>query len=375
MKNRIKVLILVDHAKGIDGPHRNVVGTLNALGRYSDLDITLLTGEIEENMPYTKCKNIKIILGFHPKKLLYLFSNYLYTLNQIIKNDIIYVPTNLTSWLYAFFAGASFRKFIVGPNVTGIPGLMPIYEPNKIMTTYFVDRWIENSKFRKSLCIKAGTDKKQIEVIHHSIDTKDFSPAKKDKNIWKKYNLDPKRVKIIHVGRADEKSKGVPELMDTFKKLNKDNQYDLIYIGLKGAYWNDSFLQIQGVHYFGKISGEELRILYASSDIFFALSLWETFWFTPLEAMSSGLPIVINSMGIVKEVAPKNNSECIIIDVVNDNKEFLPDVSSIASNALKDLCDNKSLRDEIGKNARDYIIYNFSEKVLNTKLEKVFNQV
>src|SRR5690606_37825582 len=48
----MRVLVLVDHAVGISGPHRNVVGTLNALSAREDVDLRVLTGKIGASEPY-----------------------------------------------------------------------------------------------------------------------------------------------------------------------------------------------------------------------------------------------------------------------------------------------------------------------------------
>lgn len=373
LKHKLKVLVLVDHAKGIDGPHRNVVGTLNALATRKNLEITLLTGDIEKEAKYSSEGKVKIVLGFKPKSPQHIPKNIFYILREIFRNDIVYVPTNLTSWLYALLCGAWTKKFIAGPNVAGIPGLMPIHEPNKIMTTWFLDRWIVNSEIVKYHCMNAGTLEKQIEVIPHSIDTEDFTPEKRDKSIWEKYDLDPDRLKILHVGRANNKLKGVPQLMETFSRLNINNQYDLVYVGSQGEYWDDQYLKIPGVHYLGKIYGGELRKIYASSDIFFAMSLWETFWFTPLEAMSSGLPVVVNAVGAVNEMIPVNGEQGVIIDILNDTKtDFSENVSEIAAEALRTLCNDEPKRYKMGVCARSHIVKTFSEKNLGKKLEEVF---
>jgi len=370
---KIKILVLVDHAIGKDGPHRNVVVSLNALCTRKKLSIILLTGEIEKNAPYAKSENIKIVLGFSPKKIDKLITNLILTIREMRNCDVVYVPTNLTSWLYALFCGGWYKKFVAGPNVTGIPILMPIYNPNKIMTTWFVQKWIENSEIRKNECLKGGTDESQIVVIPHRIDTNDFTPKKRDLEIWSKYGLDKKRLKIIHVGRADEKTKGVFELMNSFKILNHENKYDLIYVGSKGSYWVDDFLDIPGVYYFGRVYGEELRKLYASSDIFFALSSSESFWFTPLEAMSSGLPVVVSNTGAVDIMIPQSGKQGIIINVVGkEKKEFSSNVCYLAANVLEELCTNESMRCEIGKNARKHICHNFSQEKLGIDLENVF---
>lgn len=372
---KIKILILVDHIKGIDGPHRNVIGTIEALNLSSKLDVTVLTGDLYEE-DFKRYQNINIIQKFYPKNLRKVFSNYFQVLKYIRKVDIVYVPTNLTSWLYAFFTGASLKKFIAGPNVAGIPFLMNIHNPNKIMTTWFVDKWIENSEVRKRQCIEAGTNKKQIKVLPHCINTSEFTPLKRDKSVWNKYGLNPNKIKILHVGRATTRTKATKELMHIFKKLNKNNNYDLVFVGHKGKFWEKEFDNIPGIHYLGKVYDENLRVLYASSDIFFALSYWESFWFTPLEAMSSGLPIVVSDVGAVNTFIPENGIQGFRLDILNDkSKKFRKDYDKVCINILRNLCEDEVLRKKISYEGRRYIEKNFSLDIMKNNLEQLFENV
>jgi len=370
-----KILVLVDHAKGIDGPHRNVVNSLNSLSLLKNIELTLLTGEIDKNEKYYSSSNVNIILNFSPKNIKRLFYNYTLCINYIMKNDLVYVPTNLTSYLYALFGGAVFKKFIVGPNVAGIPGLMRIHNPNKIMTTFFVNKWLENSYIRKLECMKFGTNSSQIRIIPHSIDTDDFSPRKRDKSIWNKYGLEQNRLKILHVGRADERIKATKEVIEVFKKLNTNNEYDFIYVGKKGKFWNKEFEQIQGFKYLGQIHGSELRNIYASSDVFFALSYSESFWMTPLEAMSSGLPIVVNSVGAVSTMVPIDKREGVIVKIFNDDNQLKENYVSLCVLRLEELLKNESLRKKISVKARLHVLKKFSLFKMSKRFEKLFRDI
>ncbi|MGL1934835.1 MAG: glycosyltransferase family 4 protein [Fibrobacterales bacterium] len=373
--DKIRVLLVVDHAKGTSGPHRNVVGTLNALALHQDVSLSLLCNEYDENELFARSKATKLYTGFNPKKPLAILTNAIKVVWALFKCDVVYVPTNLTTFLYVAILGF-FKKKIAGPNVTGIPVIMDANNQTAFMTTTLVNRWIENSAIRKYHCMRAGTAEEQIAVILHSINSDDFNPTKRDVSLWQKYGLETDRLKIVHVGRANEERKGIAQMFEAFHKLNVDNKYDLVYAGPKGACWKDDYDTIPGFHYLGKVYGDDLQKLYASSDIFFALSSWETFWFTPLEAMASGLPCVITEVGAVDEMIPTNGIEGYKVEGVDiANSTFELQVVDESYSALKKLCESEELRIEMGIKARERAVSRFSEKTLGNDLVTVIKDV
>lgn len=63
----LRVLVIVDHAVGISGPHRNVVGTLNALAIHPEIDLRVVTGRVDNSEPYARRCDIR--LGFVPHQV------------------------------------------------------------------------------------------------------------------------------------------------------------------------------------------------------------------------------------------------------------------------------------------------------------------
>lgn len=214
----MKVLFLVDHAVGISGPHRNVVGALNALSAQPDVDLRLLTGKIDENEPYAKCCEIQF--GFEPHKCSKLLHN-LWLLRHAVKGqDLIYVPTGLKSFLYAFVAKGK-RKLVAGPNVTPLP-LPNSQDSPGWAELHMADRWFEASNFRREYVVK-HTGIQTIGCVHHAIDIHKFSPEKVDHQIWERFHVPLDSLKVLYVGN-DYFCKGVPELAGAIELINKQNR-------------------------------------------------------------------------------------------------------------------------------------------------------
>src|ERR1039458_9419544 len=97
----LRLLVLVDHARGITGSHRNVVGSLNALSKREDVQLRLLCREIDEQEPYAQSTGIDIRLGYDPHDPRHFVGNIRRVLSAARNCDVIYVPSGLKSLLYA----------------------------------------------------------------------------------------------------------------------------------------------------------------------------------------------------------------------------------------------------------------------------------
>ncbi len=372
----LKVLILVDKAIAVSGPHRNVVSVLNALSDREDVHVRLLCKKFDSTERYAKSKRIEIISGFDPHNPQKVGSNLLQVWKASRDRDLIYVPTGLKSFLYAWVSKGS-RKLVAGPNVTGIPILMDPANPSPLMTVKMSEAWIEMSELRVRQCVQAGTPKEAIYLIPHAVDTERFHPRYADPNVWLQEGMDPKNKKIIYVGRMDKEYKGIPQLVNAFLIIKERvPDVDLVLIGKPGPFLTQEHLKMKGVFFLGPRYGYDLVRLVSSSDLFMGASRYETFWLTPLEAMACGVAVVVSRVGAVPTMIPQDGVQGRVVDIIdNETGEYLPDVSERLAAAAIPLLLNDELRKKMGLEARKYVVENFSEKKLGERLMEVFKHV
>lgn len=363
--------MLVDHAVGVSGPHRNVVGSLNALSARSDVDLRLLTGKIDKNEPYADRCDIR--LGFAPHEIKQIAQNLQLLLSEVKDRDLIYVPTGLKSFLYAYIVKGK-RKLVAGPNVTGIPFLMKPANPSPLMTTAMSDGWIEMSEIRIKDCISGGTARETIHYVPHSVDSELFSPKRRNPDVWAKEGLSANSIKIVYVGNMHEEFKGVPQLINAFEMLRQavHIKLELVLIGEDGPMLTDHHRAMPGVSFLGPRFGDSLIELLASADLFMAASRWETFWLTPLEAMACGLPVVVSNVGAVPSMIPNNGVQGISVQITDAHHEYVEDAAKRLAEAALPLLNDSNMRREIGCAARSHVVQKFSETELANRLMRVF---
>lgn len=182
-----------------------------------------------------------------------------------------------------------------------------------------------------------------IQVIHNGIDTEKFHPRLRDKyrsTIRKQLNIDDSVPLLLFVGSGFER-KGVPLLLQTLTKLSKVH---LVIVGkdrhIKQYQHYSEKLGIDNrTHFVGPQA--DPRPWYGAADAFAFPSLYDPLPNTVLEAMSSGLPIVVsNSCGAVDLVA--NGIQGFILNPLD------PDAWTVAINRALD----QEIGRRMGQNAR-----------------------
>lgn len=191
-------------------------------------------------------------------------------------------------------------------------------------------------------------DRKKV-LIYHGVNLKRFFPLEKK---------DDGKIRILFVGILDS-SKGLDDILDIFPKLIKETKrrVELVICGkgnLEGKVKN--MAKTLPINYLGQVSNLTLPNIYRNSDIFcgpskdgylFGVKMWEEgFGFVFAEAMASGLPIVTNDCGTLREVVGENN----YLNKQGDKEVLLK--------SLLELINDENMRREIGiknrKRAKSY---------------------
>jgi len=102
----------------------------------------------------------------------------------------------------------------------------------------------------------------------------------------------------------------------------------------------------------------------SATDISVLCSFWEIFPVTVLEAMAAGLPVISTDVGSLSEII-RNDKEGILIPS--------EDPVSLAK-AIEKLADNKEIRLDMGKRARDRILGNFTTEQMIKEYIKLFEK-
>jgi glycosyltransferase involved in cell wall biosynthesis len=362
----LRLLVLVDHARGITGPHRNVVGSLNALSKRDDVQLRLLCREIDEQEPYAQSNRIDIRLGYAPHDPKRVVGNIRRVLSAARDRDVIYVPSGLKSLLYAQIARPG-KRLVVGPNVTPLPNWKQD-SPTQIELKVLCDIWIEASHARGNHVTRSTGAK--IPVIHHAIDTNKWGPHRRNPGIWKKLNVPEARIRLLYVGHDKTALKGVGQVLDAYELLQSSAirmDLQLIMAGRLSQPTLDRTRGMTSVYPLGFLEADVLPEVYATSDISIVPSSWENFPFTVLEALASGIAIVASRTGGIPEQIVDGESGR-LVEIADQHSIHLSDAPQRLAAAIIEIATDPELRARLALGARERALDQFSEPRLGQDL-------
>jgi glycosyltransferase involved in cell wall biosynthesis len=176
-----------------------------------------------------------------------------------------------------------------------------------------------------------------------------------------------KGIRLLTVGRTEQR-KGHDIILQALYQLPNDLNITLDVFGAdtitrSGEYASISFLKNvdkiihSKVTFHKEIKRVELVKKYAEFDIFIAASRFDNFPFTVLEAMAAGSPVIgSNNSGINEQIIDQNNG--LLFD----------GTPSDLCKKIITLCQNKILRETIGRNGFEYINSNFSQESIKKSI-------
>ncbi|ALS29712.1 family 1 glycosyl transferase [Paenibacillus sp. 32O-W] len=192
------------------------------------------------------------------------------------------------------------------------------------------DYFIVPSGFSKRTFVQYGIDEKRVYVVPYGFNRGSFYPMPKKDDVFR----------VIFVGQITPR-KGFVYLLDAFKRLPVHNT-ELVMIGkvdplVKHLMEN---LPSNVVHY-EYVPNYELVEYYANSSVFVLPSISDAFSLVVLEAMGTGLPVIVSeNVGAA--------------DVVEEGKDgFVVPIRNAAAirDKLQLLYDDRSLRERMSRNS------------------------
>lgn len=175
------------------------------------------------------------------------------------------------------------------------------------------DGFLVGSSFVKKSLVDFKADERKIKIVPYGVDTSRFT--------IKKFDYPNKKVKFIFVGRVNRR-KGIQHLLPAFKRLDTEKA-ELLLVGQYNE--NDSLIQeyetLSNIKFKGFVTQDIVAKLYKEADVFVLPSLGEGLAQVGIEAMSSGLPIIVSDNAGVNDLI-KDGKEGFVVPTSDTNKLY-----------------------------------------------------
>lgn len=187
-------------------------------------------------------------------------------------------------------------------------------------------------------------------IIPNGVYTDYFRPNNDKSNARQSLNLPPK-AKIIATVAALEERKGIQHLIAALPQVLKTHPDTHYLVAGEGSLREMLEAQIEAmqlsdnVHLLGNVA--DVRIVYDSADLFAFLSKGEAQGIAMIEAMASGLPLLLANQPPLDEFADHNGA--IFVDETNSAEVACQTISLLNDQATRDAMGVHNRRVAVGK--------------------------
>lgn len=240
------------------------------------------------------------------------------------------------------------------------------------------------SPFLKADYINNGFNEDKTFLLINSVESMLFLPLddpEKKNSVRKKFHMSPDNIVLLFVGSMIHR-KGFDLLVRSFEKIQKlYPQCRLLLVGprnrdenpsLDEAYINNQLDWLAARDIADKVSllglvndRNDLAQIYQASDLFVFPSRMEGLGNVVLEAMASGLPIVVSNLPVLKGIIADHKNGLIVA---------MEDVDAITE-AVIHLIKSPNLAQTIAHQARSDALLNFSFPKWEADLVSIYRQV
>jgi glycosyltransferase involved in cell wall biosynthesis len=214
---------------------------------------------------------------------------------------------------------------------------------------------VPSDSAKKSM-IDLGIEEKKINILNYAVDNNFFKPKK-----IKKFD----KFSIVFCGSLSPR-KGAHNLIESFKVANISGS-QLIFLGAKSRSKDyDQYLKkisTKNVKFYGSISQSNLSNILSKCHLFVLPSLADGFGLVVLQAISSGLPVIVSSnVGAADIIRQFGGGEIFQYNDVNELTEKIINFYKIKNTSYYNL----DLKNVINNNTWDNYgnrLYNFINKI------------
>lgn len=288
------------------------------------------------------------------------------------KHSIIHTH-NVEPVFYGAFAKVGLRNIRIIHTQHGLP--TPFAFLNRLkarISGYLVDRFIGVSENSTRYAIESGwISKKKSQTILNGINTNRFRPDNaKRTQIRKELGLSDSTAVAICVARLSP-IKNHARLVQLVKDLlDKSPETDFVLLLVGNGECRPAIeakIEQLGLSDTVRLLGEVLETdkYLAAADLFLLASDSEGISVSILEAMSTGLPVVVTDVGGNREIV--NDGETGYLVPLNKLSTYPSRVGNLIS--------NRSLRDALSLRARERVTRDFSMDVMIANYQKVYTEL
>jgi glycosyltransferase involved in cell wall biosynthesis len=204
--------------------------------------------------------------------------------------------------------------------------------------------------------------KDRVRVVYNGIDT----------DIFRRLDgVEREPNSLVVVGKVEDKTKGIPYLLEAVKLLKGDLDVKVYVVGKQEASegYGTNLAQQLGISdrviFTGYIGTDELVRRYSSAEIGVTASIYEGFGLPAAEAMSCGTPVIATRAGALPEIVGDDAAGILVPPA---------DPPALAA-AIKSLLADKPLRQRMGQAARKRIEDFFSWQAAARKTVEVYREL
>lgn len=290
----------------------------------------------------------------------------LYKTIKKINPRVMHISTPGIFGLCALLIARRLKIPVAGTYHTDFPAYL--YANTKLkavfnITTHF-ERWfykhfeaifIRSEIYRETVTQRLNKQASQIHTIPAGIDIKRFTPCYRDLSIWDTFDIPQHAPKALYVGRMTEE-KNIAFLLECWIDTFKTTQDGwLIMIGSGYYYERKEDYEAYHIRFIGHQEGQKLATLYASCDFFLFPSTTDTLGQVVIEALASGLAVVVSDIGGPQTLVNQHMQNGHVLEANNKH---------VWKTTIKHLVTDSRARQSLSKSA--------SESVLSADISKSF---
>jgi glycosyltransferase involved in cell wall biosynthesis len=391
--SKMRILVVASYYKPAyiyGGPVKSISQLCEALvqrGNHVTVLTTNANGETALNVQVNHIVNVDGVEVSYMERSPWAPRRYFYAPNMgevcerfMPSTDVLYI---CATWTYpmipaARIAGKFHKPYIMSPR----GDLMEWSLQQKSIKKKIYLRLIEKRLIRDAAAIHC-TSQDEMEqyqrlnfqspafIVPNGVDLTQFSALPARGALRKKLGISDSAAISLFVGRL-HKMKGLDRAVTEFASVARARtDTHLIVAGLdedgSGVFAQEQVKQLdlqERVHFLGALYGNDLLQAYADSDLFVLLSHRENFGMAVVEAMASGLPVLLSG-----EVALSSDITKYRAGIVVDVKK-----ESVAQSWLE-LLNDKNKREELRHNGMRLAREKFSSDKIAEQMEKVFDKI